>query len=220
MQKRKHNLKQTKSISMDFLYNSTQPFNENKSQPNIIQFKVNSKYKHHSKLKPLRLSLLHNNHNNTTTTTSNNYNYTNPIPNQINLKTIDMIVNNSNNNNNICKYSDINTNNKMKPLLLNYHHLINIKNKRNNSSMHHSVSVCTGIQKNKSNVKRMFKPILEVPHFRIHFVHKKDIELYQRKLNEISKMSNSLIREKIMNYYSKKTYGKIPTLPMLDNNKS
>jgi hypothetical protein len=82
------------------------------------------------------------------------------------------------------------------------------------------MSVGTGIQKSGSIAKKMVMPTLEVPHVKIHFIHKKDIEVYQRKLNDINKMSNSLIREKILNYYSKKKYGNIPTLPMLDNNKS
>ena len=219
--KTKYNTKPTKSISVDILYNSTQTLNESKSQHKLLQFKF-TKYKHHSKLKPLRLALLHNN-----STTINHFNYTNtnPVQHQINFKTIDMIVHN---NNKSCKHSDNNNSNgnstsnthKMKPLLLNYHHLINIKKKRNNSYVHKSASVGAGVQKNGSIAKKMIIPTLEVPHVKIHFIHNKDIEVYQRKLNEINKMSNSLIREKILNYYSKKKYGNIPTLPMLDNNKS
>jgi hypothetical protein len=211
---KQHNNKPSKSISMDVLYDSTtQTLNESKSQHKLMQFKFTK----HSKLKPLKLALLHNNNN---STTINNFNYsnTNPVQQQISFKTIDMIVNNSK----TCKHVDTNTNthHKMKPLLLNYHHLINIKKKRNNSYVHKSMSVGTGIQKSGSIAKKMIMPTLEVPHVKIHFIHKKDIEVYQRKLNDINKMSNSLIREKILNYYSKKKYGNIPTLPMLDNNKS
>lgn len=212
MQKPKRSIKPSKSISMDVLYNSTaQTLNENKSQHHLL------KHKHHSKLQPLRLALLHNH----STTSNSKYNNTNPIHYQVNFKTIDMLIN----HNKSCKHSHGDDSHsthklKMKPLLLNYHHLINIKMKRNNSHIHKSASVSNGVQKSGSIGKKTVMPTLEVPHVKIHFLHRKDIEVHQRKLNDINKMSNTLIREKILNYYSNKKYGNIPTLPMLDNNKS
>ena len=130
-----------------------------------------------------------------------------------NISQINLIT--RNNSSNMCN-NTANQTTANKHCVVYYNHIPKNKRKTNTSF------VACSLYKQHQHLHNMMMynnkphsllPIkLQLSKVKIHFLHSKDVSAYNKRLNEINCMSNSLIREKMRSYYTKNELNLLPLL--------